>query len=100
MHHFMFPQEWVELQKEVSYHPDCITAIMSATDYVQQNPFEHTLNMGDWETAFLVKLAAIAAYCKIAVDGGYNLKEINRLCELCTEYLRDNRKEWRIDHSE
>jgi len=96
----MFPQEWIELQKEVSYHPDCIVAIMSATDYVQQNPFEHTLNMGDWETAFLVKLAAVAAYCKIAIDGEYNLKEINRLCELCTEYLRDNREEWRVGHDE
>lgn len=99
-HHFYFPQEWIELQKEVSYHEEAILAIMSATDYVQRNPFEHTLNMGDWETAFLVKLAAVAAYCRIAVDGEYTLDQINHLCELCTEHLRKNRKEWRVGHDE
>ena len=100
MHHFMFPQEWIELQKEISYHEEAILAIMSATDYIRNNPFEHRLEMSDWETAFLVKLAAIAAYCGIAVDGNYTLKEINRLCELCTDWLRKNRKEMRVDHHE
>ena len=99
-YHHYFPQEWIELQKEISYHPNAILAVMSATDYVQNNPFEHSLNMGDWQTAFLVKLAAIAAYCGIVVDGNYDGKQLNHLCTLCTEKLRGMRKEWRVGHDE
>jgi|SRR5579863_1587664 len=99
-YHQYFPLEWVELQKEISYHEKGILAIMSATDYVQRNPFEHSLNMGDWQTAFLVKLAAICAYAGIVVDGVYSEKEINRLCVICTEKLQGMRKEWRVGHDE
>lgn len=99
-YHVYFPPEWIELQKEVSYHEDAILAVMSATDYVQANPFEHTLNMGDWVTAFLVKLAAIAAYCGVVVDGHYDEKQITRLCVILTEKLQTKRKEWRVDHHE
>lgn len=100
MYHHYFPPEWIELQKEISYHESGILAVMAAADYVQNNPFEHRLDMADWQTAFLVKLAAIAAYCQIVVDGHYDQRQINKLCELCTEKLRTMRKEWRVDHDE
>jgi hypothetical protein len=99
-YHQYFPQEWIDLQIELSYHEKAILAVMSATDYVQANPFEHSLDFQDWETAFLVKLAAIAAYCGIVVDGTYDRRQIDRLCVLCTDWLRKNRKEWRVDHHE
>lgn len=99
-YHQYFPQPWLDLQVELSYHPDCILAVMSATDYVQANPFEHRLEMGDPQTAFLVKLAAICAYCSMAVDGEYTPAEVDRLCTACTEKLMTMRKEWRVDHHE
>ena len=99
-YHEYFPPEWTELQIELSYHPDAIIAVMQATDYVQANPFEHRLEMSDWLTAFLVKLAAVAAYCGVVVDGEYDQAQIDKLCVILTEKLRAKRKEWRVDHHE
>jgi hypothetical protein len=99
-YHQYFPQEWIDLQIELSYHPDAILAVMSAADYVVANPFEHRLDFTDFETAFLIKLAAIAAYCKVVVDGEYTRAQINNLCTILTNKLREQRKEWRVDHHE
>ena len=99
-YHYYFPQEWIELQKEVSYHEEAILAVMMATDYVQNNPFEQSLQMSDFLTAFLVKLAAVCAYCGIVVDGYYDERQINELCVRCTDILRSKRKEWRVGHDE
>jgi hypothetical protein len=100
MHHFYFPIEFIELNKEVSYHPDCIIKVMQATDFVQKNPFTLQIDMGDWLTAFCVKLMAICTYLNILVDGEYNEQQLRELADICTSRLKEQRREWRVDHSE
>jgi len=99
-YHQYFPQEWIDLQIELSYHEDAIIKVMQATDYVQSNPFEKTIGMGDPQVAFLTKLVAICTYCEVVVDGEYSPKQINELCTILTHKLRGMRKEWRVDHHE
>lgn len=98
--HFYFPDEFLELQKEISYHQHLIIKVMQAADYVAPNVFEHTMEPTDWLTTFLMKLAAVCTYLNILVDGHYDERQIKNLCKICTERLQKQRKEWRVDHDE
>lgn len=99
-HHYYFPPEWIELQKEVSYHEEAILKVMSAADFVAANPFTREMQATDWVTTFLTKIAAVAAYCDVVLDGYYDERQITRLCVILTERLREKRKEWRVGHDE
>ena len=37
---------------------------------------------------FEIRLASIAAYCGIALDGEYRQEEIDKICALCLEELK------------
>ena len=67
----MFSQARQALAKEIIEHPKLM-------DVLSTNP------TADFEE----KLAAVAAYCGIAVDGEFTQKEVDTLCELCLKELK------------
>jgi hypothetical protein len=68
----MFPQEYIELQKELmsGLHPklEQILSVINADD----------IDM---------KLAHIAAYCEVVLDGTYDLDARRNLCDILTKRL-------------
>lgn len=73
-----FPEEWIELNKELctGYHPK-LESILS----------QHAVDETD------IKLAQIAAYCEVLLDGTYTLDERSKLCDILRQkliLLRDN----------
>ena len=78
--HEYFPQEYIELQKELltGYHPKLEKIL--------------TTNGGTADDVDL-KLAQIAAYCSVILDGVYTLEERMRLCDILRkrlQYMREN----------
>lgn len=65
----------IELAKEVSHHP-------ALKKLLADHPPEE----------FEIKLAEIAAYCGVAVDGYLYDKDIDQLCDLCIRRLRHMRQ--------
>lgn len=74
MYHVYFPQQVIDLQQELQYHPELL-AILA----VQTNPDP------------MVRIAEIAAYCKIVLDGYYDESAVLQICEDCTKFLRNRR---------
>ena len=70
----MFPQEFVELNKEVSLHP----ALMI---YLAAKP----------QLDFYEKVAEIATYCGILVDGKYSREQLSVICAALVKDLRERR---------
>jgi len=66
-----FPDEYVQLNREVAYHPT-LQALLA------KHP----------EHEFELKLAEIAAYCLIEVDGEFTQEELRKLASLCLERLK------------
>jgi hypothetical protein len=99
-YHHYFPKEFIDLQIEISYHPDLILQIMKASEWTYKNPFTGETQRTDWETAFLTKLAATCTYLNILVDGTYDERQLKELSTICTNRLMAQRKEWRVDHHE
>lgn len=66
----MFPQEWLDLAREVQYHSNI------------------RFNSGD---DFEIKLAKIAAYCEVILDGEYTQDDIKMICRKLTEKLYSSR---------
>ncbi len=68
----IFPQEYIDLQKELStdYHPK-LQEVLAGIGY-------DDLDM---------KLAFIASYCEIMLDGDYDLDGRRQLCKILTERL-------------
>lgn len=77
-HCITIPEEYIELQKEVHLNPDMPKVLENTTD--------------DFE----VKLAAIAAYCGIILDGAYDQHDMCVISKKCTQILRDKREGNRI----
>ena len=67
-----FPEEYIELNKELctGYHPKLAEIISK-------------IGMDDLD----LKLANIAAYCAIALDGEYRLEDRVNLCRILTKEL-------------
>ena len=72
MIHEYFPQEYVELQKELltGYHTKLV-------ELLQKHP------QGELD----VILAEIATYCEVILDGTYTLEERRKLCDILRKRL-------------
>ena len=72
----LFPQEYIDLNKELltPYHPKL--------DFIQQYPMDE----------IDIKLAQIAAYCEVMLDGDYTLENRIKLCKVLTEKLISKRE--------
>jgi|ERR1700748_1384492 len=71
----MFPEEFIALNRELEYHP-VLTDLMTN---IPANEFE-------------LRIANIAAYCEIIVDGSYTPHDLINLAKICLEKLQDKRK--------
>ena len=71
-----FPQEVMELQAEIQYHP-------------KLQELMHSYNEQYFD--FWMKVAGIAAYCNIALDGNYTEEEMVKICKLCLDRLKYRR---------
>lgn len=74
MNYELFPTEIIELQREIQNHPFLIEVL-------------NELEADDWT----MRLACIAAYCEIILDGVYNRTEILILCDTLTRRLKEKR---------
>lgn len=74
MYYDMFPEELIALQEEIIEHPPLIELLqeMETTEWV-------------------VRLACVAAYCEIILDGLYSETDIRLLCDTLTQKLKDKR---------
>lgn len=77
MYFDFFPQERIELNKEVLYHPELVLRLK---EVAANAPFED-------------KLLVIATYCNILVDGDYTQQDLNRVADACTLRLKQRRTE-------
>lgn len=66
-----FPDSYVELSKEVGNHPE-LCALLA------KHPVQE----------FEVRLAEIATYCEVILDGDYSLKDLDKLCHILWKKLR------------
>lgn len=69
-----FPPEFIELNKEVSNHPDLMDKLTQ---------------MGT--TEWLVRFLRIATWCKIAVEGEYTEEDLRKIAIMCTHRLIEMR---------
>lgn len=69
-----FPDELLDLQDEVRYHPE-----------LQMLLANHPAM--EWET----KVAEIAVYCSIVLNGYYTEEDLLRICKILTRRLRKMR---------
>jgi hypothetical protein len=60
----MFPEEWVELNREIAYHPTLMARLANQPD---RDPY--------------ILLAEIAAHCGYILNDTYTEKQILTLCE-------------------
>jgi len=66
-----FPEEYIQLNREITYHP-ALQALLA------KHP----------EQEFELKLAEVAAYCFIEVDGEFTQEELRKLATLCIARLQ------------
>lgn len=71
----MFPQELIDLDLELAHHPLLI-------ELINQHP------ANEWE----MRLAHIASYCEVILDGVYGHEQILQLSKILTQKLQDKRK--------
>lgn len=69
-----FPPEFIELNKEVSNHPDLMDKLTQ---------------MGT--TEWLVRFIRIATWVKIAMDGDYTEEDLRKIAIMCTHRLIEMR---------
>ena len=78
VHLNFWPDELIQLQREIQHHPRLV-------DRLQKHP------AGEWE----VRLAEIAQYCEVILDGNYMPEEIQKLAGILYQKLllrrEDNR---------
>lgn len=75
-HVVMFSEARIAMELEVRKHPPLMGALAVAG--IQPDDFEG-------------KLAEIAAYCKVLVDGMYTPSELDKLCDILFTKLRAKR---------
>ena len=68
----MFPQEYIDLNKELA---------------TQRHPKIQAILAGYPTDEIDIKLAQIAAYCEVMLDGDYDLAARMKLCKILTEKL-------------
>ncbi len=72
------PMELIELNVEISHHPDLIRRLTELLILTPNAGFEE-------------KLAEIAAYCNVLLDGMYDETDIKSIATLCTKRLQEMR---------
>ena len=72
----MFPEELIALNREVSEHPPLI---------------EILANLGVPASDWIMRVACIAAYCEVILDGAYSETDIRLLCDTLTNMLKEKR---------
>lgn len=72
------PMEIQELNVEITHHPDLILRL---NEYAIENP----------QSDLVDKISVVAAHLDILLDGVYDHEAIMRLCEICTNRLREKR---------
>lgn len=72
----LFPKEYIDLDAELrtEYHPKL--------DFIAGYPPDE----------IDIKLAQIAAYCEVALEGDYTLTDRMALCKILTEKLKEKRE--------
>jgi hypothetical protein len=70
----MFPTERIELHREVGRHPALV-------EILSEQP----------SATFEEKLAHIATYCNVLIDGDFTQREINQLCDILIRELQQKR---------
>jgi len=70
-YHEYFPEEFIQLNKEILHHP-----------VLQRRLANHPIH------EFEIRMAEVAAYCLIAVDGEFYLEDLIKLAALCLERLQ------------
>lgn len=70
-YHMYFSPVRQELQKEVRNHPELV-------ELLSQEP----------SVEFEVRLAKVAKFCGILVDGEYTQQDVDNICALCLEELK------------
>lgn len=72
-----FPQAYIELQRELNtgLHKDIV-------DIISRYPADE----------IDIKLAQIASYCEVLLDGDYTLADRIKLCEILVEKLKQKRE--------
>ena len=67
----MFPEELIELNREVANHPELMHRLAN-------HPPDDIIN----------RIAEIAVYCEVIVDGMYSRQEVLALCDKLTTKLK------------
>lgn len=76
MIHQYFPEEFLELQREITNHPTLM-------EFLSKHP----------PNEFEVRMAEVAAYCGIILDDVYCEKDLIKLADTCTKKLKEARVE-------
>ena len=80
-----FPMEAIELNIEMSHHPELAVNI---AEYMIETP----------NADFYDKLATVAAYVGIVLDGYYTMDDVKKLCTICTQKLQEKRSITAVRH--
>jgi hypothetical protein len=72
----IWPDELINLNMELKHHPE-----------LQERLANHPVN--EWE----IKIAEIALYCEVVVDGEYLPEEMTKLASILEQRLRLRRKD-------
>ena len=69
-----FPEEFIQLNKEVEYHPVLV-------EYLAKHP----------PNEYEIRMAEISAYCGVILDGSYTYDEMKKLADILTKKLKEAR---------
>ena len=78
--HIQFSESRIALQQEVKEHPELLKILQEAQEKGDIPP-----------DAFTDRLAMVAGYCEVIVDGYYHDKELDHLCDILIKKLKAKR---------
>lgn len=78
LHIVMFPEAIQELSQEITYHPE----LQEKLQWKENSNLDAT-----------DKIAVIAAYCDVALDGYYTAEDLEKIADICVKRLRQRRTE-------
>lgn len=76
----IWPEELIQLNRELIHHPVLMNLLAN---------HERNDKINEWE----VKLAEIAVYCEVLLDGEYNEEELVKLCGILYKKLIERRQD-------
>jgi hypothetical protein len=78
LHIVMFPEAIQELSQEITHHPELQEKLQ----------WKENSNLTAED-----KIAVIAAYCDVALDGYYTVEDLEKVADICVKRLRQRRTE-------